>query len=160
MFYGDFSGDTRAKFQAALAHLRTMFKRVYAQDNLIAVNRNLSFLHEQKFKAAFERHAGSQQEKSLLWRIHTLAWAARHCATLPGDFVECGVWRGFSFSVLTDYLDFETLDTTLYLYDTYEGIPPAYNSENRSNCVYEQFMRQRDHWILELPTGQGLLLKR
>ena len=48
------------------------------------------------------------------------------------------MWRGFSFGVLTDYVDFGTRDKSLYLYDTFEGIPPAFNSENRSNDVYQK----------------------
>ena len=44
------------------------------------------------------------------------------------------VFRGFSFGVLTDYLDWGSVPKTLYLYDTFEGIPEAYNSEKRFNA--------------------------
>ena len=139
MFYGKFDGEKGKQFKDALEYFRTMFSRVYANDNLITFNRNLTFLNnDPKFLDAFTRHAQSTQEKSLAWRLHTLCWAAKHCLKVPGDFVECGVYRGFSFSVLTDYLDFENVKKDLYLYDTYEGIPEAYNSENRSNAVYQK----------------------
>lgn len=110
---------------------------MYAQDNLITLNRNLSFTHDKKFAEAFQQNVHTAQEKSLLWRLHTLAWAARHCLKVAGDFAECGVWRGFSFGVLADYLDWGSVPKTLYLYDTFEGVPEAYNSENRSNAVYQ-----------------------
>ena len=110
---------------------------MYAQDNLIALNRNLSFTQDKKFLEAFEQNVHSLPEKSTLWRIHTLAWAARHCLNVPGDFVECGVWRGFSFGVLTEYLDWGFVPKTLYLYDTFESIPESYNSEKRSNNRYQ-----------------------
>lgn len=135
--YGDFSGDKRDKFHAALVLLKTIFSRVYAQDNLIALGRNLIFTQDKKFSEAFQQNAHTRQEKTLLWRIHTLAWAARHCLNVPGDFAECGVWRGFSFGVLTDYLDWGFVPKTLYLYDTFEGIPEDYNSEKRSKELYK-----------------------
>jgi O-methyltransferase len=59
-----------------------------------------------------------------------LAWAATHALRVPGDFVECGVWRGFCSAVLADYLDFDRVEKTFYLYDTFAGIPAGYDSEN------------------------------
>lgn len=139
MFYGKFSGDDGVFFKQALDRLRKMFARVYANDNLITFNRNLSFLTlDMAFKEAFGRHAKTEQEKSLAWRLHTLGWAAKNALKLPGDFVECGVFHAFSFAVITDYLEFQNVPKKLYLYDTYEGIPEDYNSENRSNRVYQQ----------------------
>lgn len=138
MFYGNFEGENKSAFQQALQTLRTVFGRVYAQDNLIALQRTAGFVADSKFRAAFDRHAQTQQERSLAWRLHTLTWAAHHCLNIPGDFVECGVYKGFSFAVVTSYLDFAAVPKTLYLYDTYGGIPAAFNSENRSNAVYEK----------------------
>ena len=137
MFYGDLSGDRAVEFKAALLTLKRLFDRVYAQDNLITINRNMSFMFDRKFVEAFRQNSNTTQEKSLLWRLHTLAWAARHCLNVPGDFAECGVWRGFSFAVLTDYLDWGSVPKAMYLYDTFEGIPEAYNTERRSNAVYQ-----------------------
>lgn len=137
MFYGKFPDEKKQQFSDALKHFAGIFKRVYAQDNLIVFNRNLTFFsHDKKFDDAFHRNAVTTQEKSLAWRLHTLCWAANKALKVPGDFVECGVWRGFSFRVVTDYLDFAHVPKQLYLYDTYEGIPSAYNSENRSNRAY------------------------
>jgi O-methyltransferase len=137
MFYGKFPDERKKQFKEALHNFSGMFKRVYAQDNMIVFNRNLSFFsHDKKFEAAFHKNAHTEQEKSLAWRLHTLCWAAKLALKVPGDFVECGVWKGFSFRVVTDYLDFGHVPKSLYLYDTYEGIPQAYNSENRSNRAY------------------------
>jgi O-methyltransferase len=122
----------------ALEAFRGMFHAVYANDNLIALNRNLTFLKDEAFVKSFEKNVRTAQEKSLLWRIHTLAWAANHCLSVDGDYVECGVWHGFSMAVVADYINFATLqDRTMYLYDTFVGIPDDYNTENRSNAVYE-----------------------
>jgi len=136
MFYGDFRDGRRRKVREAIDTLRSAFDPVWANDNLIALGRNQSFLWDEKFRQALKANANTPQEKSLAWRFHTLCWAGRRALSLPGDFVECGVWRGVSFAVVTDYLDFATVPKTLYLYDTFEGIPAAYNSENLSNAVY------------------------
>ena len=138
MFYGNFEGDRKDRLRDALETFRAVFSKVWAGDNLIALTRNQSFLWEERFRAAMIANATNEQEKSLVWRVHTLCWAGRHALSRRGDFVECGVYRGFCFGVLTHYLDFANVDKTLYLYDTFEGIPDAYNSENRSNAVYEQ----------------------
>ncbi len=58
-------------------------------------------------------------------RMHGLWQAIRHvCAAgIPGDYVECGVWRGGS-SVLAAHTLLDLGDDTrrLWLYDTYEGM--------------------------------------
>jgi hypothetical protein len=139
MFYGKFDGDKGTKFKEALELFKQMFPRVYAQDNLITFSRNLSFITlDTEFRRAFEAQAKTQQEQSLAWRLHTLCWAAKQALKVEGDFMECGVFHGFSFAVLTDYLQFENVKKKLYLYDTYEGIPEEYNSEKRSNDVYKK----------------------
>ena len=57
-------------------------------------------------------------------------WAATHAAKLKGDFVECGVNTGiFSLSVC-HFLDFNQLDKSFYLFDTYCGIPEKQMSES------------------------------
>ena len=142
MFYGNFSPETKLSFKKFLSDLPNIFGKVYAQDNLITLQRTAGFLQDAKFRQAFDGSVQNQQEQSLAWRLHTLTWAATHCLNVPGDFVECGVYKGFSFSVITAYTNFQAVDKQLYLYDTYEGIPEAYNSENRSNQVYEQDNRE------------------
>ena len=63
-----------------------------------------------------------------IWRLHTLVWAARSAVTLPGDLVECGVFLGYSASVVTSVLNFERVGKTFYLYDTFEGLSERYSS--------------------------------
>ncbi len=137
MFYGNFKGDRRERFDAALHTLNEVCGPMYAADNLIGLQRAAGFLKEEKFRDALNRNAQNQQEKSLAWRLHTLVWAAQNVRHLSGDFVECGVWKGFCFAFLTDYLSFADLDRHLYLFDTFEGIPEALNSEQRSNDIYK-----------------------
>ena len=138
MFYGNFGDGRDAKFREAVALMKDVFGRVHSADNLMAFGRSAGFMQDQKFIDAMNVHARTAQERSLAWRLHTLTWAAEQALHKEGDFVECGVWTGFSFGVITKYLDWPSVSKSLYLYDTFEGIPPDYNSENRSNSVYEQ----------------------
>jgi hypothetical protein len=60
-------------------------------------------------------------------RVYALRRAVEYAALakLPGAIVECGVWRGGSMmaSALT-LLDVGRTDVELYLFDTFEGMPP------------------------------------
>ncbi len=122
MFYGlDQTGQTR--FRQAMDTIKQLWGQVFHADNLIALDRCMTFAMDEKFMEAFQKNVRSKQDDSIIWRLHTTAWASRHCLEIPGDFVECGVYKAFGSAVLTDYLDFDQVDKQFYLYDTYEGIP-------------------------------------
>jgi hypothetical protein len=59
-------------------------------------------------------------------RISALCHATRYVARarIPGDVVECGVWRGGSMMAAAITLLAESDIRTLHLYDTFEGMPP------------------------------------
>ena len=60
-------------------------------------------------------------------RMYALYKATRHIvgAGVPGDFVECGVWRGGSMMLVAmTILRFGHADRDLWLYDTFEGMTP------------------------------------
>jgi hypothetical protein len=135
MFYGLREGQ-QGTLESALHALRGIFQKVHAVDNMILINRALAYRHDKRFMEAIRRHAHDAQERSLLLRLHTLVWAALNALNVPGDFVECGVYRGFSSAVVTDYLDFAALPRQFYLYDTFAGIPPQYDSEQHDDAAY------------------------
>ncbi len=134
MFYGLTSDEQRHKLKAAITLMTEIYPRIFSGDHLITVERCMSFLDDDRFMQAYDRNAVTDQEKTLIWRLHTLAWAARHRSHLPGDFVECGVYQGFCSAVLLEYLDFGTLQKqrTYYLYDTFTGIPDGYQDATRT----------------------------
>src|SRR5690348_16902306 len=100
-----------AKFQEATRTILEVYEGAsFASDMLIALGKNLSFLTDARFTESFNANATNEQENSLIWRLHVLAWAATHAIHVPGDFVECGVLRGFSSAVLCHYLDFATTE--------------------------------------------------
>ena len=58
-------------------------------------------------------------------RIHSLLQATKYVVdnSLPGDIVECGVWKGGSMmAVAYTLLKEKKQDRDLYLFDTYEGM--------------------------------------
>ncbi|MGR3502634.1 TylF/MycF/NovP-related O-methyltransferase [Pseudaestuariivita sp.] len=144
MFYGTFKDEAqKQKFRDALKLFEQVFGPVFASDNLIGLQRTAGFRQDPAFAEAVRANAENAQERSLIWRLHSLVWAGQHALSLPaGDIVECGVWKGYSMGVLAHFLGFADVDRTMYLYDTFEGIPEAYNSEKRSNAVYEAQNRE------------------
>ena len=130
MFYG-VPTDRSKEFKDALATIKDIYDdRFYAGDNLICLGRNLSFLRDQKFVSSFLGSVTNLQEQSLLWRLHTLAWAAKNALRVEGDFVECGVFRGFCSSVVLKYLEFQDIPRYAYLYDTFSGLPEETSTED------------------------------
>jgi O-methyltransferase len=59
-------------------------------------------------------------------RMHSLHSAVEYVLanSIPGDFVECGVWRGGSSMMMAKtLLKSKVTDRHIYLYDTFEGMP-------------------------------------
>ena len=136
MFYGIKTKEDSDLFENALASINRVFKRVFAYDNLITLDRSCAFVHDTAFMDAFNKNCTTAQEKTLIWRLHILCWAARHCLSIEGDFVECGVLSGFCTSVITSYLQFDKVDKRFFLYDTFSGIPEEFNVLNRTNKTF------------------------
>lgn len=67
-------------------------------------------------------------------KLNALILATRYVARhgVPGDIVECGVWRGGSMQAVARTL-IEAGDTGrhLHLYDTFEGMPPPTERDRR-----------------------------
>ncbi|QKG80636.1 TylF/MycF/NovP-related O-methyltransferase [Tenuifilum thalassicum] len=65
-------------------------------------------------------------------------------ANIPGDFVECGVWRGGSAMLITyTLLDLNVVDRKIYLYDTFQGMPRPTENDYR---VSDKNIRAFDKW--------------
>lgn len=76
-------------------------------------------------------------------RLFTTLMAARHvCAEgIPGDFVECGVWRGGNSLIAADV--FRRLDPgrKVHLFDTFAGMtaPTEHDVDRAGRQVFEKF---------------------
>ena len=58
---------------------------------------------------------------------------------LPGDFVECGVNKGFLSSAIMEHLDWNNQERTFYLLDTFSGLDERYiSNEERAKGILEK----------------------
>lgn len=108
---------------------------MYAEDGLAVTGRGVDFLDDPLFAEAYRigKAAGSwgvvAGSFDMRWRVYVACWAAHKAAGLKGDFVECGVNRGWLSRSVIHYVDFGRLSKTFYLLDTFEGIYEPYLSE-------------------------------
>lgn len=112
----------------------------FVSDNMIALNRSLSFVHDKKFFDTFKEAAADDLDFAKLWRLHVYCWAGRSALSVAGDFVECGVYKGFYSAVLVRYLSFAACRRQMYLYDTFDGLPEGQSSARErelTNPYYE-----------------------
>jgi SAM-dependent methyltransferase len=101
---------------------------VYDQDGLRSIH-NHEFMDDPAFRKAYERGVrAAGDDYRWHWRIHVGLWAAACAARLEGDFVECGVNRGFLSSAIMDYLNWDSLGKQFYLLDTFRGLDERFVS--------------------------------
>lgn len=101
----------------------------YDQDGLRSLH-NHDFMSDASFCKAYQRGVlATKSDYRWHWRVHVGLWAAYSASKLKGDFVECGVNRGFLSSAIMDYLNWDSLNKTFYLLDTFSGLDERYVSE-------------------------------
>src|SRR4051812_36028315 len=65
-------------------------------------------------------------------RLYSLRTAVQYIVrhNIPGDIVECGVWRGgMMMAAALTLREMRAVDRKLWLYDTYEGMPPPTDAD-------------------------------
>jgi hypothetical protein len=111
-----------------------IYTAVYDYDGLRtdpAVIHNHDFMRDQHYIKAMAAGAEALgHDHKMYWRLHVALWAASQASHLAGDFVECGVWRGFLSTAIMTYLDWNNLGQRFFLFDTFEGLIPELLSEN------------------------------
>lgn len=94
---------------------------LFAGDNLVTMGKNLSFLTDERFMAAYNAHASTRIERGLVWRIFTVLWGARNGLRLDGDFIECACYKGITARIICDTIGFGDFpDRHYFLYDLFE----------------------------------------
>jgi hypothetical protein len=93
---------------------------VYDQDGLRSIH-NHEFMEDPSFIKAYRRGVLAAEDYHWHWRVHIGLWVAYSASRLAGDFVECGVNRGFMSSAIMEYLDWDALGKKFYLLDTFAG---------------------------------------
>jgi precorrin-6B methylase 2 len=105
---------------------------IYDQDGLRSIH-NHEFMSSPSFVKAYERGVrATGQDYRWHWRVHVGLWAAVCASKLDGDFVECGVNRGFLSSAIMTRLDWDKLGKQFYLLDTFRGMDERFLSEQET----------------------------
>jgi hypothetical protein len=100
----------------------------YEADGLHSIH-NHEFMLAPDFQRAYARGVqATQADYRWHWRVHIGLWAAQSALHLPGDFVECGVNRGFLSSAIMESLRWNELDRTFFLLDTFGGLDERFVS--------------------------------
>lgn len=77
------------------------------------------------------------------WKLFGLILATRYIQAhdIPGDIVECGVWRGGSMQATAlTLLEIGACDRDLHLFDTFEGMPPPTELDSRGGVSAEELL--------------------
>ncbi len=113
---------------------------VFVGDNLITFEKRLGFLDDRELMDAFLRNAATVAERGALWRIVTLAWAARTALRVEGDFVECGCYKGNSARIISEIVGFVDLPRHYYLYDLFQhdASMPHHSMQEHSETLADQ----------------------
>lgn len=107
---------------------------IFWGDRMLSLDKSMGFLSDPAFNKAYHAIRGSHQydqydsPHTLSWRLHTLVWAAKCGMNVPGDFVECGVFKGDMSWVITQMVDLKSAQKQFYLYDTFAGFSEKYSS--------------------------------
>jgi hypothetical protein len=110
--------------------------KAYVEDNLLTIQ-NHEFIEEPEFAKAYARgEQATGPGYNLRWRVHVALWAAHSASKLKGDFVECGVNKGFLSSAIMTSLDWNKLDKKFYLLDTFHGLDERFISDEERAAGY------------------------
>lgn len=130
-----------AGIQQCVNHLLSQ-SGIYAGDNLLTYQRNLSFMDDEPFMAAWRMQAADAVEKAILWRTSILLGGVRNGLKLEGDFVECGCYKGTTARILCDAVDFGSRSKRFYLYDLFEhdATMPHHALPEHSKQLYQSVL--------------------
>lgn len=100
---------------------------IFWGDRLLTLDKSCGFLEKTEFKRAYNKIHGNHKydqyngPHTVAWRLHTLCWAAQEALSLPGDFMECGTFKGDFAWVVSQCVDFAKTGEIFYLHDSFEG---------------------------------------
>lgn len=115
---------------------------IYAESGMATLH-NTGCLKTERFRTAYRRGIKAAGDYKIQWRAYVACWAASQAIRAgKGDFVECGVNRGFMSSAIMSYLDWNRLDRNFYLVDTFEGIREEILSDEEKAVGYAEKNRK------------------
>lgn len=122
-----------------LRRVNTGPEPAYNQDGLVTIH-SADFLNDARFIAAYQRGLqASEKDYTNHWRVNVALWAAETASKLSGDFVECGVNKGFVSSAIMFDLGWNALGKKFWLLDTFAGIDERFVSdEERAEGIMQR----------------------
>jgi len=113
----------------------------YAADGIVT-STNADFVNEPKFANAYQLAEKTKPGPgfNMPWRVYIVCWLANHVKKLEGHFVECGVNTGAYSRAIIDYIDFNSLNKTFYLFDTFEGLVKEQVTEEELNAGIKDYI--------------------
>lgn len=134
-----YKGEARYVVERPHNPLHPIIDTPYQYDGL-ASRHNHDFMIDPAFMSAYGRGVAAVGfDYKWFWRVHIGLWAARSAAKYVGDFVECGVNRGFLSSAIMHDLDWNSSGRTFYLLDTFAGLDERYLSDDeRAGGVFQR----------------------
>lgn len=167
---GELTMSTATRFLRKLVLRQESRQRPsYDADRLRVWDKGAAFMQDPRFQEAYRRgmfsghKLGRRHDVDLHieWRVHTILWAATQASKLAGDFVECGVNTGIYSLAICEYLNFNLLDKSFYLFDTFSGVPEEQLNDAerqqghlaRLNRVYEECYETACRNFAEFPNA-------
>lgn len=116
------------------------WKLPFVGDGLATWLKTLPFELDDRFQEISARHAALLPLANWQWNLSTMLWAVQSARSVPGDFVELGVFKGHTTLFCADYVEFGGWPKQWWLYDTFEGIPadqqnPGWDRVNKALYV-------------------------
>ena len=68
---------------------------LFEAENLLVLDRSLTFRNDEKFQEILIELAENNKEKGREWRVHIFLWAFKNGLRLEGDLIECGSIEDF-----------------------------------------------------------------
>ncbi|MGZ6013017.1 MAG: TylF/MycF/NovP-related O-methyltransferase [Caulobacteraceae bacterium] len=98
--------------------------------------KTLPFANDRKFQELADKHRMLLPIPNWHWNLQTVLWAIRRVKSVPGDFVELGVFKGHTTLFCAEYEEFQDWPKQWWLVDTFDGIPddqlaPGWEKINR-----------------------------
>jgi O-methyltransferase len=96
---------------------------VLPMHGMISWDRNMGFFENDRLMQAIRKFQHLEMMPNYHWNVSVVAWAAKRSLRVEGDFIELGVYQGYTTAVLAEYLDFGGENRRWLLYDSFAGIP-------------------------------------
>ena len=73
-------------------------------DGLVVWGRVFGWISDRLYLNAVSLSRPDFRDFSIAWRTHAVCWASRLACNVQGDFLEIGCYKGYSASVLREFL--------------------------------------------------------